>query len=954
MDSRYIRFLLIFCSIFLSTNFSLAQGEANNWYFGNGAGLTFNTNPPSALNGQLFTNEGCSSISAPNGDLLFYTDGRNIWDANNQIMPNANYFGGTGLNGDPSSTSSGLIVPHPTQENLYFVFTVDEPHHNNGFAYPNQGPANPDGSPRNTYSDTGDTVPADDDGFNNGFNYSVVDMTLNGGLGDVVPTQKNIELITYDPNNPEDLKYKCGEKITAVRGEDCESVWVITHFKDTFYAFKIDENGIDETPVISQVGPLASTDDYRRAAIGYLKASPDGDRLICANQTFDFDPVTNQDSGNGNIMLFDFDNNTGVVSNPLELISNVSSYGVEFSPAATKAYATLENNGVFQLTQWDLEAADVPGSAFIIPVNSQITGAIQLAPNGKIYRTIFGINRLAVINNPEAPGPAVGYSESLAQGAISLGANTGTLGLPPFIQSLFSTRVDITGLDSQNLNLCDGEAFTLFFEDTPNASFEWRRDGDILPNDTSSSLTISQPPGVALPYSESYTLTVDFNDGSCPTLGAVNVTYNPPPDLNEGFINECTTDFNLNTTVFDLTEANAQMIEDGTEVSDYTFTYFETALDAQNNQNPIENIQNYTNISTPQEITVVIENTNTKCINTTKLTLDIVGFDVFEGFELKRCDDEQNGIQTFDLTEIETIENIQVDAFYLTENDALNEINAVINPSNYQINNPYVQDLFFRIENETPCNDLGVLTLEVITLPPVIDETVYYCVEDFPNPIVISAGIEESLANNFEYLWVASGETTREIEVNTAGEYEVAVTSVETGCTNFRVIEVVESGLAEFQFEVEEFEEERNSITVFVLEDSLGNYEYAINADGPYQDSNVFENLLSGFYDIYVRDKNGCGVVSKPFGILGIMEYFTPNGDGINDVWTFRGNLNNKEAFASVYIFDRYGKLLQSFIGLDKGWDGRYNGIPMPSQDYWYRIELSNGRVLTGNFTLKR
>ena len=77
-------------------------------------------------------------------------------------------------------------------------------------------------------------------------------------------------------------------------------------FKDTFYSFLIDENGIDETPVTSQVGPLVATDDYRRAAIGYLKASPDGDKLICANQTLDYDPITNNDQGTGNVYLFDY------------------------------------------------------------------------------------------------------------------------------------------------------------------------------------------------------------------------------------------------------------------------------------------------------------------------------------------------------------------------------------------------------------------------------------------------------------------------------------------------------------------------------------------------------------------------------------------------------------------------------------------------------------------------
>ena len=135
--------LLCFLFILLSTGI-YAQGEANNWYFGNKAGVNFNTSPPSAVNnGKLSTNEGCSSISDENGQLIFYTDGRTVWNRNHQIMANANYFDGTGLLGDPSSTSSGLIVPHPTNTDLYYVFTVDEPHQENANAYPNQAPQMP-------------------------------------------------------------------------------------------------------------------------------------------------------------------------------------------------------------------------------------------------------------------------------------------------------------------------------------------------------------------------------------------------------------------------------------------------------------------------------------------------------------------------------------------------------------------------------------------------------------------------------------------------------------------------------------------------------------------------------------------------------------------------------------------------------------------------------------------
>lgn len=962
--------LLFFFNIFLFLVLpfiAFSQGEANYWYFGQNAGLNFNSSPPTVMfDGQVNTNEGCSSISSPNGNLLFYTDGRTIWNANHQIMPNANYFAGTGLNGDPSSTSSGLIVPHPTQDNLYYVFTVDEPHHDNAFAYPNQGPANPDGSPRNNYSDVpSHTVPQDDDGFNNGLAYTLVDMNLDNGLGDVVAAEKNIELQTYDPNNADDVKFKCSEKITAVRAQDCNSIWVITHFKNTFYAFLIDENGINQTPVTSQIGPFVSTDDYRRAAIGYLKASPNGDKLLTANQTMDFNPVTLTDQGTGNVFLYDFDNATGQVTNPTELLDGYNSYSVEFSPGGTKAYAAVSETNQDQQTQarlfqWDLEANDIPGSQYLYTgVSGSSSGAIQLAPNGKIYRALVGSSRLAAINNPELPGAQSDYTESTAQGALNLGGRTVTFGLPPFIQSLFSTRINIVGGEGQQqdqqLALCDGESYTLSYDNLDNAEYIWRKDGEILDNETSPSLEIAQPPNVDLPYQESYSLEILFSDGTCPFIGLADVTYLPFPQAISGFLNECATDYDQNTAEFNLTLANSQFIADDANLDDYNFIYFESPEDAENNTNPIENPENYTNNSTPQTLSVIVETVEANCQTTVNLTIDIIDFE-FENYSIDSfCDDNQNGIRTFNLnTIIESFEDITVGDFYLTENDALNETNPITNTTAYENSNPYEEELFFTIDTGEQCKNLGVLSLTINPLPQTEDEIVYYCVEQRPNPLSISANITEAELANFDILWIESQQTTPEIQVTQSGNYEVAISSLETGCTNFRTVEVIESGLADFSLEIEEFFRDKNRVTVNLSSESLGDYEFSLNAEGPYQDLNVFEHLLPGIYDMFVRDKNGCGVTQKTFGIIGIMEYFTPNGDGINDVWEFKGVFNNKEPLAQVFIFDRYGKLLKTLRGLDKSWDGTLKNRPMPSQDYWYRILLQSGRVLVGNFTLKR
>ena len=109
-----MRFLL---TILISLTFylSFSQEEASHWYFGDGAGLIFDVFSGDVVSNNdasntINTGEGCATISDFNGNLLFYTDGRSVWNANHQIMPNGNYNSGLGLMGDPSSTSSAVIV----------------------------------------------------------------------------------------------------------------------------------------------------------------------------------------------------------------------------------------------------------------------------------------------------------------------------------------------------------------------------------------------------------------------------------------------------------------------------------------------------------------------------------------------------------------------------------------------------------------------------------------------------------------------------------------------------------------------------------------------------------------------------------------------------------------------------------------------------------------------------
>jgi gliding motility-associated-like protein len=241
----------------------------------------------------------------------------------------------------------------------------------------------------------------------------------------------------------------------------------------------------------------------------------------------------------------------------------------------------------------------------------------------------------------------------------------------------------------------------------------------------------------------------------------------------------------------------------------------------------------------------------------------------------------------------------------------------------------------------------------VKTLPQIRpDETVYYCLNSFPVPIRIDGGIVNDVPNNYYYNW-STGATTSSIEVNEPGTYTVEVTEV-MGCTNQRTITVLPSELATIQ-DIE-VELEGESSTLSVLVSGSGVYEYALDDPfGPYQESNVFENVASGVRTVYVRDALGlCGIAEESVSIVGYPRFFTPNGDGENDVWGLNGFNSTFRFNGVVRIFDRQGKLVSQLSASQGFWDGTYRGAEMPASDYWFVATLEDGSRITGHFALRR
>lgn len=148
-----------------------------------------------------------------------------------------------------------------------------------------------------------------------------------------------------------------------------------------------------------------------------------------------------------------------------------------------------------------------------------------------------------------------------------------------------------------------------------------------------------------------------------------------------------------------------------------------------------------------------------------------------------------------------------------------------------------------------------------------------------------------------------------------------------------------------------------NNIEIVVEGD--GNYEYAIN-NGPFQNDPVFRDVPPGINTVVINDTNGCGTTEPiPFLVVGYPKFFTPNADGIHDTWQIQGIETLTDPV--VFIFDRYGKLLKQIDETSIGWDGTFNGRPLPSSDYWFRLEYGRdedglvvANILRSHFTLKR
>jgi gliding motility-associated-like protein len=374
---------------------------ANTWYFGFKAGLDFNSATADSLpkvltDGAMVAPAGSGVMSDKNGKILFYSNGRTVWNGDGTVMTN-----GRGLDGDSLTTDGPLPIKMPGipatgQPTRYLLFTLNS------------------------------TV---------GLSYSEIDIPAGGGPGTLVAATKNTPLARGT-----------AEKLTGVFHKNGCDIWVIAHGwgaaksgndnrGDAFLAYRvrlatgyIGPVNID-APILSAVGSLHAASKAPLGYKGQMRVTPDGQRLALAR----YSEVLGDSSST--VELFGFDTGTGQVSvNPqVPYIVDKGKgkyYGVSFS-SGNYLYATVRNPPL--LLQFDI-SGNGPVTTDTIPLKQKTPvdlGSMQAAPDGKIYVARDNQPALGFIAYPDSLGAKARYADD----SLQLKGRLSGLGLVNFNQS---------------------------------------------------------------------------------------------------------------------------------------------------------------------------------------------------------------------------------------------------------------------------------------------------------------------------------------------------------------------------------------------------------------------------------------------------------------------------------------------------------------------------------------
>lgn len=934
--------------------------QNKQWAFGIYVGMDFTSGSPSLFSTPMQAGEGSASVADAAGNILFYTNGSSVYNRTGLIMP-----AGLGIVPFPvySTTQAVVIAPQPGSTTLYYVFSLEF---------------------------TAGNIAAPPVGR---LAYSIVDMSLNGGLGDV--TTAGVPIIA-----------NLGEKMITVGGNGC-NIWLLVHSRDSalFRAYEISSSGLNTTPVISNVGSLAGPSGY---SAGTIKVSHDRTRLAAMCSRW-------QPGGQQGVELYDFNATTGTVSNCRVLTNSRSAYGAEFSPDNTRLYTTENNGAVTELCQYNISlptTAAIVGSRYVISsfnINMPgYMGDMRLACDNKIYRISDfappAINRyIDVIGAPNNPGASCGFAlhainvvapDWLSYGVPNLvwavdydstferhdtagcfsASGIGTIASPHtgtgylWQDGVTTATHSVTGPGTYRvavLNGCDVIVDTIVVHNVsappppvitgvdeycygepfvpPTASGT-----NILwyPSSTSTTASATPPvintsvPGVYTVYA---TQTIGCESVKAPFI----ITVHPrvEPSFTVLIDHGCLYD----TVYFTNTSVNAD-----------TYTWnFGDGSPASTSATMV------THAYTAHGVySVTLTGTSAAgCMGDTTIELD-TRYPIHAGFMILPDTLCEGAFSTF-------IPNVPASALssYLWRFGDGSTGATVFSPvHSYSLAGIY--PVSFSITDTAGCRDsvtenvcvLGVRikmphdTTFCLTTPMLMENTVYIK-PGFPIPDTVyswspathlsDAGIQQPFFNGLGTL-----------------TYTFTATIMPYGCTatdTIRLSSVRGKPITRVPYDTTILL--GHSVQLFAWNEVF--YMWRPN-DGSLNDPNINNPIATPTattrYTVLGYDEDGC--LDSAFVTIyvdsGMAECiplaFTPNGDGLNDV--FRPLCLRQQKIVQFNIYSRWGELVYEATTADVGWDGTYKGIPMELGVYFYMLEIArpDGRniVYKGDVTLIR
>ncbi|MDO7138764.1 T9SS type B sorting domain-containing protein [Algibacter lectus] len=552
--------------------------------------------------------------------------------------------------------------------------------------------------------------------------------------------------------------------------------------------------------------------------------------------------------------------------------------------------------------------------------------------------------------------------------------------------------LDIDGNDTANNNQRDGIATFDFSSvnttllslipagQNPLPPRYYRNEADALA-EINEITDISNYRNIGYPNSQIIYVRVDSSiSNDCLGLGGhILLTVEPLPLANPVTITRACDDDSDGAYPFDTSNLESDIL--GTQnPADFNISYFDTAGDPllYTDGTPVVSPISSTFLTSNQTITIRVTNATSSAPDGPCFDETTVEFIVDESPianptpSIIVCDGETGDIDddgkfpfntnNFSSTILGAQTGMDINYTYIDESGVTVTNSSLPNPLNSES-----QNILVKVTNPANTTCIATTTIELIVNPLpdfTVDSPLIVCTSD-PNFSVNLDPIEASVIDSFTYEWYfedgtfLSNQPTLD-HVSAAGTYSVTLTKTDgTGCSRTRDIIVTASESANItQDDVTIVDiSNNNSVTIDTTNLGSGDYEYALREEGSnfitYQAEPVFTNVRPGFYTIYVKD-DVCGTTELDISVIGYAKFFTPNGDSYNDYWQVKGLNAQTQPNSLIFIYDRYGKLLKQFLAGSTGWDGTFNGNPLPSDDYWFNVQLEDGRHFSGHFTLKR